>query len=320
MTAGVLRHFRLLAGEAPPIAVELSGVLGSSGSRIDALYVGSGINQDFLVRLVLDEPREQRSRRLIGYRHVPQAVGEASTVGSQGVRPDVVLTDLPPLWSSLTPRAAQYRFPAWVRQELTLPPGDERWLLPRAVEREAARLARRHEYTVDFVTDAVVLRRFFHELYRPYVLARFAGEGIVVGEEEFVRKARGCTLARLHGQGQWLAGVLLELSRTTLRFGWFGAKGAPPPPGASDVLDLACIRHARDAGIRRIQLGRSRPCLTDGVVRYKAKLGARLYAVRYPQAALGIAVDGRQGALFERINGRQLITIRNGRPSTLEAQ
>ena len=297
----------------------MSGVLGASGSRVDALYVGSGINQDFLVRLVMDDSRERGRHRLAGYRDVPHVVA-ASRAGSEAARPHVILTDLPALWGALTASAAQYRFPAWVRQELTLPPAGEPRVVPRAVEREAARFVRRHGYTVDFVTDAVALRRFFHELYRPYVRARFAGESIVVAEEEFLRKARGCTLARLHGQGQWLAGVLLELSRTTLRFGWFGAKGDAPPPGASDVLDLACLRHARDAGIRRVQLGHSRPCLTDGVVRYKAKFGARLHAVRYPQAVLGIAVDGQRRALFERLNSRRLIVVRRGRPNVLAAQ
>ena len=320
MRAGILRHFRLLAGETPPVAVELQGVLDASGSGVDALYVGSGINRDFLVRLVMDDGRERGRHQLTSYRDVPRVIGAASRSGPEAVRPHVILTDLPALWGRLTPGAAQYRFPAWVRQEVTLPPAGERWVVPRAVEREAARFVRRHGYVVDFVTDALALRRFFHELYRPYVLARFAGEGIVVAEEEFLRKARRCTLARLFGHGEWLAGVLLERSRTTLRFGWFGARGEAPPPGASDVLDLACIRHARDLGLRRVQLGHSRPCLTDGVVRYKAKFGARLHAVRYPQSVLGIAVDGQNRALFERLNRRQLIVVRRGHANILAAQ
>jgi hypothetical protein len=318
--AGILRHLRLLAGEAPPCAVELSGVLDASGLGVDALYVGSGINRDFLVRLVMDGWSERSRRRLASYGDVPQVVAAASRTSSTAVGPHVILTDLPALWGRLTPTAAQYRFPAWVRQEVTLPPAGERWVVPRGVEREAARFVRRHGYTVDFVTDVNALRRFFHELYRPYVLARFASEGIVVAEEEFWRKARGCTLARLHGQGEWLAGVLLELSRKTLRFGWFGARSEAPPPGASDVLDFACIRHARDLGIRRVQLGHSRPCLTDGVVRYKAKFGAQLHAVRYPQSVLGIAVDGQKRAVFDRLNGRQLIVVRRGHAHILEAR
>jgi hypothetical protein len=310
----------LLAGDAPPIAVELSGVLAASGESVEALYVGSGVNRDFLVRLVMDDGRERGRRRLAGYGAVPGVIEAASKADSGGEGPHVILTDLPVLWSRFTPKTAQYRFPAWVRQELTLPPADARWVVPRPVEREAARFGRRHGYTVDFVTDTAILRRFFHELYRPYVLARFGGEGVVVAEAEFLREARGCALARLHGHGQWLAGVLLERSRAALRLGWFGARAEAPLPGASDVLDLACIRHARDAGFRRVQLGHSRPCLTDGVVRYKAKFGARLHAVRYPQAVLGIAVGGERRALFDRLNARQLVAVRGGQTNVLEAR
>jgi cyanophycinase-like exopeptidase len=67
-------------------------------------------------------------------------------------------------------------------------------------------------------------------------------------------------------------------------------------------------------------LGHSRPSLVDGVVRYKQKLGARLCAVRYPQAKLGIAVARGQRALFDRLNRRQLVEVRGrGLVRVLEA-
>jgi hypothetical protein len=317
VTAALAKHFRLLAGAGAPFVAELTGQLAASGGAIHARYVGSGDNRDFLVGLVMDEPREGARYALPSYAHVAKAAAAESRGPSGGA--DVVLTDLPPLWGALTPQRAQYRFPAWVRQEISLPAREARWVLPRAVEREAARLARRHDYTLDFVTDETSRRRFFHDFYRPYVLLRFGSGAIVVTEEDFLVRSRHCTLARLHHQGRWTAGVLLERRGTTLRFGWFGASGDSPPAGASDVLDVGCIRHAHSGGVRRVQLGHSRPSLVDGVVRYKQKLGARLCAVRYPQATLGIAVDGGQRSLLERLNGRQLVTTWHGRISILQA-
>jgi hypothetical protein len=317
VTVGVAKHFRLLAGAGPPFVANFVGQVAASGSVIRARYVGSGDNRDFLLRLVMDEPRECARYALPSYAHVAKAVGREATIASERI--DVVLTDLPPFWQMLTPQRAQYRFPAWVRQELALPPRGSEWVLPRAVEREAARLARRYEYTLDFVTDEISQRRFFHDLYRPYVLQRFGSGAIVVTERDFLARARSCTLARLHEKGRWTAGLLLERRGTTLRFGWFGALGDPPPPGASDVLDVGCIRRAHSDGVRRVLLGHSRPSLTDGVVRYKQKLGASLCAVRYPQAHLGITVDGGQRSVFDRLNGRQLVAIRHGRPSILQA-
>lgn len=316
MTAGLAKHFRLLAGTGPPFVADFTGKLAASGSAIHARYVGSGDNRDFLVRLVMDEPREEARFTLPTYAHVAQAVAQSRVANR---RIDVVLTDLPPIWGMLTPQRAQYRFPAWVRQEISLPPRESRWLLPRAVEREAARLTRRHDYTLDFVTDEASRRRFFHDLYRPYVLQRFGSGAIVVTEEDFIARSQSCTLARLHEKGRWTAGVLLERRGSTLRFGWFGAAGDPPRAGASDVLDVGCIRQAHCDGVRRVLLGHSRPSLADGVVRYKHKLGASLCAVRYPQAQLAIAVDAGQSSLFARLNSWQLVAPRHGRMAILQA-
>ena len=113
--------------------------------------------------------------------------------------------------------------------------------------------------------------------------------------------------------------MLLERSGTELRFRWFGASRSPPPDGASEALDVACIRRAHAGGVRTVLLGHSRPSLADGVVRYKQKLGARLRAVRYPQSRLGIAVDRGQRPMFERLNRRQLVTVRGGLVRVLEA-
>jgi len=318
MIAGLAKHLGLLAGAAPPIVADFTGRLDAAGTEVRARYVGSGVNRDYLLSLVMDEPRECARNRLPTYAQVPSAAAAAS--GSDGVEVAVVLTDLPALWGMLTPRRAQYRFAAWVRQELRLPPAGAAWVLPRAVEREAARLARRHRYTLDFATDPDSLHRFYRELYRPYVLARFGSGAIVVAEKDFIADARGCTLAVLHQDDRWTAGMLLERSGAQLRFRWFGASCSPPPEGASDVLDVACIRRAHWDGVRTVLLGHSRPSLVDGVVRYKQKLGARICAVRYPQAQLGIAVDRGRRAMFGRLNGQRLVAVRGrGLVSVLEA-
>jgi hypothetical protein len=304
VAAALAKHLGLLAGAAPPIVAEFTGRIDADGTEVRARYVGSGLNCDYLVRLVMDEPREAARHSLRSYRYVP---GAADARGSDGADVGVVLTDLPALWGMLTPRRTQYRFAAWVRQELSLPSADAAWVLPRAVEREAARLARRHGYTLGFTADEDSLRRFYGELYRPYVLARFGSGAIIVTERDFVAAARCCTLALLRQQDHWTAGVLLERSGARLRFRWFGAARSPPPAGASDVLDVACIRRAHAEGVRTVMLGHSRPSLVDGVARYKQKLGARICAVRYPQSKLGIAVARGQRALFDRLNRRQLV-------------
>jgi hypothetical protein len=129
MMAGLAKHLGLLAGAAPPIVADFTGRLDVDGTEVRARYVGSGVNCDYLVGLVMDEARELARHCLSGYRGVASAAAAES--GSEGAEIAVVLTDLPALWGMLTPRRAQYRFAAWVRQELSLPPAGAAWVLPR---------------------------------------------------------------------------------------------------------------------------------------------------------------------------------------------
>jgi len=315
MLGGLLHSARLLAGPRAAEIVRLDGVIHGEASKVSlsALYAGSGANRDFLARVAFDEYEAHTLHTLRNPLHLRAAVTRI-----QDQYP-VLLSDLPPLWNTVRPLPADLRFPAWVRQHLDLPAKAAvgTWLLSRSVEREVARLTRRHDYTVDFVSGPDALRQFFRELYGPYISTRFGTGAIVVSEKTFLARSASHTLARLHSAGKWVAGLLLAESKAAMKFGWFGAQTTPPSPGASDVLDVACIRRAWELGLARITLGNSRPSLADGVVRYKSKLGAHLEPTRFPQAMLGI---GFHGALIpqviDRLHAKQLLALNGNRLAT----
>lgn len=303
------RHIRNLVGGSQFKLVPLEGVLTGQQDPVRAVYCGSGINQSFLADLVFDRWQPAPVQELSGGHAVRKACRAIANV-------DVVLTDLPPFWAWVAPPPANLSFPAWVRQEIVLPAAGVkvRRLVPRAAEREAARYRRRHAYRVDFTTDATAMRAFFHDYYQPYIRARFGVGAIAVSEEHFLDLASHQVLARLYRGAEWVMGMLLAQRRHTLRFGWFGANENPPPPGASDVLDLACIERAHAEGAQRVALGHSRPVLSDGVVRYKSKFGAQLLPTRFPQAVLGIELRRPQAALVERLNARGIVGLRSREP------
>ena len=80
---------------------------------------------------------------------------------------------------------------------------------------------------------------------------------------------------------------------------WSGAPHDYSHPGASEVLDTLLIHHAREHGADRIVMGDSRPCLANGVLRYKAKFGARIASTLLPQPVLSIAVRRWSPAVHE---------------------
>jgi hypothetical protein len=301
----MLRHIHQLLGRRDLSLLGLESERRGDAPPLRALYAGSGSNLEFLRALFsLDGPPrtlESLTNPLALHRAISGIPADTS----------LVLTDLPPLWSAAVKTRADIVIPAWVRQELTFESSE---LLPRSVRREAARHARRHGYVADFTTEREAFRHFYRELYRPYVTARFGSQAIVVDADSFMAQTEDRLLARLHAAGNCVAGLVLTVGSDTLRFGWFGARTNPPPRGASEVLDAACVHEAARLHMHRIVLGNSRPCLSDGVLRYKARLGARIIGTRFPQDMLAVSICGDAPAAWEALERNPLLAIRRGRP------
>ena len=177
-----------------------------------------------------------------------------------------------------------------------------------------ARLIRRHGYVIEFTTDEEAKRLFFRQFYRPYVQSRFGAGSVVAEEGGFMKRSRVQTLARLRAASQYVAGMLFERHGRTLRFGKYGAATDPPPAGASQVLDTLVIRHALESGVDRIVMGDSRPCLADGVVRYKARFGATIRPTLFPQPSLAIEVRRWNSAISTCLREQPLVAFRGGKP------
>jgi hypothetical protein len=221
---------------------------------------------------------------------------------------DIVVTERPPLWALLGGRMGAIRVPAWIRQELRLVarPGQS-WTLGRHLEREVQRQIRRHEYRLVLSDASADKTTFFNDLYLPYISARHGSSAVIVEQRKFAKVAATATLAQLFAGTSWTAGMLLRRRADTLRFGWFGSRQNPPSPGASEVLDVLCIKAAAAQGIRCINFGNSRPSLIDGVARYKRKFGAQFVMPSYPQTIIEFEINSERAALRDWLTSRQFL-------------
>jgi hypothetical protein len=306
----ILRKLTQLAAPLRLSLIRLHGPARFGGGELRAVYAGNGTNLSFLRDLFLSggdgEPLAQGLHPLA----LPGAVRRHAHDA------DILLCELPRLWVPFLPRSAGIRVPAWVRQEIDLPasPDEQGWLLPRAVERETARRIRRHGYGVDFTSESAAKELFFRNFYRPYVQSRFGAGSFVDTEEVFMERARGQTLARLCENGRWVAGLLIHRQGSSLRLGRFGAATDPPSPGASEVLDTLIVHRMHEQGVRRIVMGDTRPCLADGVLRYKARFGAQIRPTLFPQPILGIGVRRWSPAVTSCLERQPLVRLRRGHP------
>ncbi len=314
MSNVILQKLPQLVGPLPLSVIRLTGTTRfatPASTMLCAAYVGNGSNLIFLRDLFFRDAVAETLQS--GIHPLRMHAALAKLRGSV----DLLLSELPPVWAALLPAAGTIRLPAWVRQELSIatatnsPAGA---YLPRAVEKEVARHIRRHGYVMDLTTSAQDKRVFFHEFYRPYVQSRFRHGACVADERVFMQKCQEQTLARLHTGNRWVAGMLIRREGANVRLGWFGANTDPPSPGSSEVLDTLVIRHARANGVTRIVMGDSRPCLADGVVRYKAKFGATITSTTFPQPSLYIDAPSWTEPLREALVRLPLVTVRRGHP------
>ena len=301
MLARFTRHLRALASVRTARIELLHGRLHTDGSQTCAVYAGNGTNAEYLLDALF---AAIDSRRVLAHcaafnldrslKHIP---AEA----------EIIVCERPPLWAFLGRRVGEVRLAAWLRQELTLADRTERWAIGRHLEREVERLIRRHSYRLEFSQDQSDKEQFFADFYGPYIRARHGRRAVTADRKTFLEATSGATLAKLIAGDAWTAGMLLQESGSTLRFGWFGSKTLPAASGASEVLDVLIIRSAMQRGIRRISFGSSRPSLSDGVVRYKRKFGARFVQPRYPQTVIEIQMRSDRAALHEWFNAQQFV-------------
>ena len=293
MISSILRHARLLMGPLPLQKIRIDGCLKESGDPVRILYSGSNDSLAFITGLLFS------------------AHEVAPGQGTQDC--SLVIAERPPAWRVLENPAADIRIPAWINQyiDLAAARASGHALFSRHLRREVERQTRRSGYALDFSTADADRLQFFHDLYRPYVQARFDHQAILVAESDFMQQSAGQSLARLHSNGVWIAGMLLKRRGNALKFGWFGARGSPPPPGASEVLDALVIQWAAAQEFEKIVLGHSRPSLRDGVLRYKRRFGARIRATPFPQPQIGIDILKCGDALARRLDAAALIRVQD---------
>jgi len=280
----IRRGLRTLATLATPFRLELlrfDGRLHLGGGRATLLHAGTAENANFVAsRLMAVDACEP-----VGALASPAALGHWLAGAAPTI--DCTTVDVPWLWRFSLPARLAHRFPAWVSQEIRAH-GDRPLALPAAAAKEALRLTRRENYRVELTQDPAALRRFFADYYQRYIHARFGAGAVVVDEARFLEDSRGMMLAKLLAGEQWVAGMLFRTRGATLSLGWFGSATTPAPTGASETLDAWVVELAASRGCRRVILGHSRPSLADGVVRYKARLGAVLRPTRFPQRVVAI--------------------------------
>ena len=202
--------------------------------------------------------------------------------------------------------------PVWVQASL-----DTRRSLDAIVEGERSgrssrkndiRRARKAGFGAVLAHGPAEVRHFMDEWCNPFVRARY-GAGVIRMDEHWVRQmGRVCSVMWIERDGRRVGGALLEPRGREIRNLAFGVRD---PAAVSEGVLSACywfmIEHAVREGYDALQLGSSRPVLSDGVLRHKLKWGGVLVpAHQWDYFAVGI--DRGSDAVRALLAAHPLIT------------
>ena len=113
-----------------------------------------------------------------------------------------------------------------------------------------------------------------------------------------------------------VAAVAVRLSGRQMALAWTGIDiklTHEQRLGAADALDFFTLIYAYQCGCGHMDMGHSRACLDDGVLRYKRKWGASIYRKKLPQGSILIAPLTSSPAVFSLLANVRFITLDDGR-------
>lgn len=254
-----------------------------SGREVSVAYAGHGENLDWCLSTALEQHQV--------IQHI--APGNDSQLRQSLAR----LDDADILFlEGISPHSVDHGkhsfvvMPAWIKQRIPL---QKHWHaqvdgLRRTTRQEVRRFLRKYRYESHLSTEPVHFAHFYDGLYIPYVTRRFGATAKIVGREFFLRECRRGVLLRLTREGTVLGAALLRRAGNTMAVVWSALDIGRDAslPGVTDTLDYFSLLYAQMTGCDWLDLGPSRPDLCDGILRYKAKWGARITPGLVPQPTI----------------------------------
>lgn len=258
-------------------AVWYSGTEKHGGMPLRLLYFGGRATESFVARMLFREHREERRMPgLAAWSGVRQLERARSGV-------DLVLGDVAWPWWHAASAGDFLRAPPFVSHKIPLAgswDAMEAQFRRRKTTRDDLKRAASHAFTFELTQDAAAIGEFYDSMYVPHAGERHGGNTLVESREAVLHIGRAGALLQVFHERRFVAAGVLYRVADSLRFLWFGML-----PGIerrlSDALRAAlhfrCMQLGIEIGCRQLDLRDSPPLLDNGILRYKRKLGSRLW-------------------------------------------
>jgi hypothetical protein len=260
--------------------VEIEDVI--SGRR--TIYIGEGESLDYVKKTLLADATETSTTSL-PICFLRQRIKHLISFNTQ------VIVEINRMLAPLIPTGGLLTFP-WIRQKVLLNHHDH---MERRHKMGASlrRKVRKFDYRCRVTSDQKMVRKFFEDLYLPYLTTRFESACHARTLSEFQTVIRSGFLLQVFAQDRWVSGVICRLQKDeicTFAFGHLPGNQYDLRRGALSAAYYFIFKWAEENSVQKVDLLRSRPNTSDGVYEHKRRWGAKPVTDTWPHTALWLFV------------------------------
>lgn len=189
---------------------------------------------------------------------------------------DLVVARVDTLSSRLFFDCCYLRVPEWVDTILFVPDDLDALVRSNHSLREDMRVVRHSGLTASISRSEEDFEEFYSSMYLPFVRGRHGALAWPSNRESLFKCFRRGGLIWLMQADERVAAILFEQVGDVLHLPAEGTRNGDVSVlknGVVSALFFHAIRHAIECGCRVVDFGGCRPCLSDGVLRYKRKWG-----------------------------------------------
>ena len=252
----------------------LVGTERRSGEPLEALIAGQLQTKNYLAELLFQPSYSEIHRRMWRWSVLRKATTRRSSHAMAFVDTDV-------RHSRQSEDVHVFWLRGWVRTELELARAVERIQRSDGIKSDVRKI-QENGLSCDTTCDPIELELFYWDLYVPYARRGYGDKAIYMDYEQMWSGLKNPVLLRIKKDGQTVAGMVILQPENAVPHWWLlGIRNGDRnlvKQGVLAALYLFGIRYLEERGYARALLGGVRPFLTDGVLQYKRKWGARLIA------------------------------------------
>ena len=252
----------------------IAGKERRSGEPLQVLIAGQHETKNYLAALLFNQPYSETHRQMWRWRVLRKATARESGHA-------IAFLDTTVRTCRHARRENVFWLRGWVRTELELARAAERIQRSDGIKSDVRKIYE-NRLVCDTTADPIALERFYWDMYAPYARQGFGDKAIYMSYEQMKAGLKNPELLRVNQDGQTLAGMVILHPENSVPHWWIlGMRDGDRSlvkQGVLAALYLFGVQHLKDRGYQRALLGGVRPFLTDGILQYKRKWGARLLA------------------------------------------